>query len=137
MQRAKSVDDYIKNAGAWNDELKRLRDTLRGTPLTEEVKWGGPCYTYKGKNIVGIGAFKSYFGLWFHQGALLKDDKNVLMNAQEGKTKAQRQWRMKSGKDVMPIIIKSYVKEAMSLVDQGKEIKADRTTPINVPQKRS
>ena len=133
MQRAKSVTEYIANASAWNDELKRLRDILRATPLSEEVKWGGPCYTYKGKNIIGIGGFKSYFGLWFHQGALLKDDKNVLINAQEGKTKALGQWRMTSGKDVKTAIIKSYVKEAMSLVDQGKEIKADRTAAIEVP----
>lgn len=133
MQRARSVDEYIKNASTWNEELKRLRETLRATPLTEEIKWGGPCYTYKGKNIVGIGGFKSYFGLWFHQGALLKDDKGVLINAQEGKTKALRQWRMASGKDVKPQIIKSYIREAISLVDQGKEIKADRTAPIEVP----
>ncbi len=133
MQRAKTVDDYIRNAKAWRDDLIKLRDILRATPLQEEVKWGGPCYTYKGKNIVGISAFKSYFGLWFHQGALLKDDKNVLINAQEGKTKALRQWRMASGTDVKPAIIKRYVKEAMSLVDQGKEISADRAAPIEVP----
>jgi len=134
MQRAKSVTGYIQNASAWNDELKHLRDTLRATPLTEEIKWGGPCYTYKGKNIVGIGGFKSYFGLWFHQGALLKDNKNVLINAQQGKTKALRQWRMSSNKDIKPAIIKSYVKEAMTLVDQGREIKPNRTAPIDVPQ---
>ena len=134
MQRAKSVDDYIKNANSWKNELVTLRDILRATPLSEEVKWGGPCYTHKGKNIVGIGGFKSYFGLWFHQGALLKDDKGVLINAQEGKTKALRQWRMASSKDIKPRIIKSYVKEAISLVDKGKEIKADRTAPIKVPE---
>lgn len=133
MQRAKTVDDYIRNANTWQDELIKLRDILRATPLQEEVKWGGPCYTYKEKNIVGISAFKSYFGLWFHQGALLKDDKNILINAQEGKTKALRQWRMASGMDVNPAIIKRYVKEAMSLVDQGKEIRADRASPIEVP----
>lgn len=84
MQRAKTVDDYIAHAGAWRDELIRLRNILRATPLQEDVKWGGPCYTYKGRNVVGIGSFKSYFGLWFFQGALLNDDNNVLINAQEG-----------------------------------------------------
>jgi uncharacterized protein YdeI (YjbR/CyaY-like superfamily) len=98
------------------------------------VKWGGPCYTYTGKNVVGIGGFKSYFGLWFYQGALLKDDRSVLVNAQEGKTKALRQWRMTTGTDIKPAIIKRYVKEAMTLVDQGREIKADRTAPIDVPK---
>jgi uncharacterized protein YdeI (YjbR/CyaY-like superfamily) len=94
MKRANSVDEYIADAGTWKNELKRLREILRSTELKEEVKWGGPCYTCDGKNVVGIAGFKSYFGLWFHQGALLKDPKKVLMNAQEGKTKAMRQWRM-------------------------------------------
>lgn len=133
MQRAESVDEYIANASDWQDELLRLRDILRATPLAEEVKWGGPCYTYKGRNVVGIGGFKSYFGLWFHQGALLKDDARVLINAQEGKTKALRQWRMLSAKNIKPATIKGYVKEAMVLIDQGQEIKADRTASVDVP----
>jgi len=134
MRRAKSVDDYVANASSWRSELAGLRDILRDTPLSEEIKWGAPCYTYKGKNIVGIGGFKSYFGLWFHQGALLADDKKVLINAQEGKTRALRQWRMTSSKDIKPAVIKRYVKEATALVDQGKEIKADRFRTIDVPK---
>ena len=137
MQRAKSVDDYIRNASHWKEEIGRLREILRATPLTEELKWGGPCYTYKGKNIVGIGGFKSYFGLWFHQGALLKDEKKILINAQEGRTRALRQWRMQHAKDIKPAIIKRYVKEAMTLVDQGQEIKADRAAPIEVSDELS
>lgn len=133
MRRATSVDDYIANADNCGQELGRLRDVLRATPLAEEIKWGAPCYTYKNKNIVGIGGFKSYFGLWFHQGALLKDDENVLINAQEGKTKALRQWRMSSDKDIKPAIIKRYVAEAIALVDLGREIKATRATAIDIP----
>jgi uncharacterized protein YdeI (YjbR/CyaY-like superfamily) len=133
MQRANSVDEYIADARLWKGELHQLRDILRATRLTEEVKWGGPCYTYKGKNVVGIGGFKSYFGLWFHQGALLKDDKKLLINAQEGKTRALRQWRMLSGKDIKPTIIKRYGEEAISRVDQGREIRANRKRPIEAP----
>ncbi len=133
MQRAKSVDDYIASASDWQDELIRLREILRSTPLTEEVKWGAPCYTWKGKNVVGIGAFKSYFGLWFHQGALLKDDRNVLVNAQEGKTRALRQWRMTSASEIRPQAIKRYVKEAIGHIDAGHEIKAQRGRPVEVP----
>lgn len=133
MRRAISVDDYIANADNRRKELGRLRDVLRATPLAEEIKWGAPCYTYKNKNIVGIGGFKSYFGLWFHQGALLKDDENVLINAQEGKTKALRQWRMSSDEDIKPAIIKRYVAEAIALVDQGREIKATRAAAVDVP----
>ena len=133
MRRAKSVDDYIANASKWQDELVRLREILRSTSLTEEVKWGAPCYTWKGRNVVGIGTFKSYFGLWFHQGALLKDDKKVLINAQEGKTRALRQWRMTSCSEIKPTIIKRYVKEAIGHIDAGREIKAVRATTVDVP----
>jgi len=133
MQRAKSVEDYIANASHWQDELVRLREILRSTSLTEEIKWGAPCYTWKGKNVVGIGAFKSYYGLWFHQGALLKDDNKVLVNAQEGKTRALRQWRMKSSSEIKPAVIKRYVKEAIGHVDAGREIKADRAKTVEVP----
>ncbi len=134
MQRARSVDDYIANANNWQDELIRLREILCSTPLTEEVKWGAPCYTYAGKNVVGIGAFKSYVGLWFHQGALLKDDKKVLINAQEGKTRALRQWRMTRSSEIKPSIIKRYVKEAIAHVDAGREIKARHAKTVDVPE---
>ena len=133
MKRYKTVDDYIKNADTWQAELARLRDILQSTPLNEEVKWGAPCYTYNGKNVVGLAAFKGWVCLWFHQGALLKDDSNVLVNAQEGKTKALRQWRMTSATEIKPAVIKRYVKEAITLVDAGKEIKADRKKPVDVP----
>lgn len=122
MKRAGSVDAYIADGRAWQGELKRLREILLSTGLREEVKWGAPCYTYDGKNVVGIAGFKSYFGLWFHQGALLKDRNNVLINAQEGKTIALRQWRMKAAKDINPALIRRYVKEAIELVKASKQI---------------
>lgn len=92
-----------------------------------------PCYTYLGKNVVGIGAFKSYFGLWFFQGTLLPDKNKQLISAQEGKTKALRQWRMTSAADIKPTMIKRYVKEAIAVVDAGREIRADRSQPVIVP----
>ena len=133
MKRSKTVDDYIRDASHWQAELTQLRDVLNDTKLTEEVKWGAPCYTWNGKNVVGIGGFKSYFGLWFHQGALLEDDAGILINAQEGKTKALRQWRMSSAKDIKRSVIKRYVNESIAHVDAGHEIKADRSKAIVVP----
>jgi uncharacterized protein YdeI (YjbR/CyaY-like superfamily) len=133
MKRYKTVDDYIKNAGQWQAELGRLRDILNSTELTEEVKWGAPCYTFGGKNVVGLAGFKSYVGLWFHQGALLKDDLDVLINAQEGTTKALRQWRMQSAKDIRPAVIKRYVKEAIQLVRDGKSIGPAKKKASTVP----
>ena len=133
MKRYKAVDDYVASRQLWQDEIKRLREILLSTDLTEEVKWGGPCYTYDGKNVVGLAGFKSYFGLWFHQGALLNDKNKVLINAQEGTTKALRQWRMHSAKDIKPATIKAYVSEAISLVKFGKKIGPQKKKPLVVP----
>ena len=133
VKRHKTVDDYIANAAQWQDELKRLREILQSTELTEDVKWGGPCYTYDGKNVVGIGGFKSYFGLWFFQGALLEDKKKALINAQEGTTKALRQWRMNSAKEIKPAAIKAYIKEAIQLVKDGRSIGPQKKKPVIVP----
>ncbi|MGI9262900.1 MAG: DUF1801 domain-containing protein, partial [Woeseiaceae bacterium] len=65
MKRKKTVEDYIDASDQWSAELTKLRSILTATELTEEVKWGAPCYTYDGKNVVGIAGFKSYVGLWF------------------------------------------------------------------------
>ena len=135
MKKAKSVDEYIAAAAAWQDELQTLRKALNACGLEETVKWGAPCYTHLGKNVVGIAAFKSYCGLWFHQGALLADKAGVLINAQEGKTKALRQWRFQSKKEIKPRIIKQYIREAMELVEAGKEIKPARSKKsVSVPR---
>ena len=82
---------------------------------------------------MGLGAFKTYFGLWFHQGALLKDEKSVLINAQEGKTKALRQWRMNSSQDINITLIHQYIRQAIAITDEGKEIKVDRHKPLVIP----
>ena len=133
MNRYESVDDYIEASEQWRAELVQLRKILQATQLEETVKWGGPCYTHDGKNVVGMAGFKSYFGLWFHQGALLTDKQKVLINAQEGTTKALRQWRMQSAKDIKPAAIKAYVKEAIELANAGKKIGPQKKKPIVVP----
>ncbi len=133
MKRAKSVDEYIADATHWQSEVARLCEIMRSTALEEGVKWGAPCYMLDGKNVVGVGAFKSYFGLWFFQGALLADRKNLLVNAQEGKTRALRQWRMNSASDINATNIKAYINEAMQLAREGKEIKPSRAKPVVIP----
>jgi uncharacterized protein YdeI (YjbR/CyaY-like superfamily) len=104
--------------------------------MTETVKWGVPVYTFEGKNIVGIAGFKSYAGLWFFQGALLKDKKKKLINAQTGKTKALRQWRFKSVKEIEAEskTIKQYLEEAILNQKHGKEIKAEKKKPLEIPK---
>ncbi len=137
MKRVKTVDDYIERAKFWQSELVQLRAILAATALTEEVKWGAPCYTYKGKNVVGLGAYKNYVGLWFYQGALLPDKNEVLINAQEGKTKALRQWRMQSQQDIKPAQIKRYIEAAIELVESGREISPARAKKLVMPSELS
>lgn len=133
MQRFKTVDEYILNAERGREILMVLRDLLLTTDLTETVKWGGPVYTFNGKNVVGIGAFKSYSGLWFYQGALLTDRKKVLISSLEGRTKALRQWRFQSPDEIDPELLLEYVNEAIENQKQNKEIKADRNKPLVIP----
>jgi len=104
------------------------------TELEETIKWGSPVYCLNGKNIVGLGAFKSYVGLWLFQGALLKDKKKKLINAQEGVTKALRQMRFNSIDEIDEILILEYLKEAIKNEKAGKEIKPAKKTKIAIPK---
>ena len=133
MRKAKTPDNFFAEAPLWRDELLALRKALTSCGLIEEIKWGAPCYTLNGVNVVGLGAFKSYVGLWFHQGALLKDEARVLVNAQDGRTKAQRQWRMTSPAEIKPKLIQAYVKEAAALAAAGEKIAPDRNKELVVP----
>jgi uncharacterized protein YdeI (YjbR/CyaY-like superfamily) len=135
MKRYKTPEEYIANNKDWQSSLILLRDILLDTQLTETVKWGVPVYTFEGKNIVGIAGFKSYAGLWFFQGALLKDKKKKLVNAQAGVTKALRQWRFNSVKEIEAEskTIKQYLEEAILNQKQGKEIKAEKKRPFEIP----
>lgn len=133
MKRHASVEDFLAATTHCKAELTTLRAILRSTTLEETIKWGSPVYTHRGKNVVGLGTFKSYFGLWFFQGALLADRKNVLVNAQEGRTKALRQMRFSAAEEIDERLIRSYVREAIGLVDRGIEIKPNRDRPVAVP----
>jgi len=137
MRREKTVESYIENTPQWAAELTALRDILRGTVLEEGIKWGAPCYMLGGKNIVGMMAFKANFGLWFHQGALLKDKAGVLINAQEGKTHALRQWRMASRDEIKPELIRQYVNEAIANGKAGKTVKIPKKPPPVIPRELS
>ncbi len=116
----KNANEYFENLVEWKSELQDLRLVISKTELKEEVKWGRPCYTYNGKPVIGISGFKNHYGLWFFQGKFLSDSQNLLMNAQEGKTKAMRQMRF--SQDVTPDleVVSSYVDEAIDNAKQGK-----------------
>lgn len=136
MNYLEKVDQYIAAKSEWEKSLSLLRDILATTELQETVKWGAPVYTVDGKNLVGLAAFKTYCGIWFFQGALLNDPQKVLVNAQEGKTKALRQWRFGPMDEIPADKIKSYVEETIANHKQGRIIKpsAPHKKPLEIPE---
>lgn len=133
MQRYATVDEYIIGHEQHQDILIQLRDLCKAEDVEETVKWGAPAYTCNGKTIIGIGAFKSYIGLWFHQGALLEDKSKVLINAQKGVTKALRQWRFNNADEIDAALVSAYIREAIQNQKEGKEIKPAKKKPLVVP----
>lgn len=128
------VDAYIdKKANDWQRPiLETLRKCILDCGLKEEVKWGAPTYTHHG-NVVGFSAFKNHCGLWFFEGATLKDNSKVLLNAQEGKTQALRQWRFVEGDSVNEELVKEYVREAALNMEKGIKT-AKKKVEIVVPE---
>lgn len=126
MKKVNSVEEYIEVHSKWSEGLTGLRNLMLSTELVETLKWSAPVYTINGKNVIGLGAFKNHFGVWFFNGVFLKDEKKLLINAQEGKTKALRQMRFESIDDINKNAVLSYVKEAIDNQKLGKEVKQDR-----------
>ena len=138
MKRFSSVDEFIAEQTDWQEALVSLREILLETELEEKVKWGFPCYTIKNKNVVGLGSFKSYCGLWFFQGVFLEDQAGKLVNAQDGKTKGMRQWRFANVEEIDRGLVKAYVEEAIQNQKDGKEIKvAKPVKTVEVPPELS
>ncbi|MGE0019447.1 MAG: YdeI family protein [Draconibacterium sp.] len=133
MKAYKTVDEYILNAQFGKEILIVLREILRSTELTETIKWGGPVYTINDKNVIGLGAFKLYAGMWFYQGVFLNDEAKVLINAQEGTTKALRQWRFTSVDEIDDKLVLQYVGEAIHNAKDGKELRPDRNKKLLIP----
>ncbi len=110
----------------WGEELVLLRAVIQKTELVETNKWGGEVYTINNKNVLGIGGFKNYFTIWFFNGVFLKDEANVLVNANEGITRALRQWRFTSAKEVNEKLILHYIHEAIENEKAGLVIKPEK-----------
>lgn len=132
MKKITSVEEYIESHDNWSDLLMELRKIMLSTELEETIKWGAPTYTVNGKNVVGLGAFKNHAGIWFFNGVFLKDEQKKLVNAQEGKTKALRQWRFDSNELTNKTLIKAYVLEAIENQKLGKEIKPERKKEVHI-----
>lgn len=118
---------YYAKEGPFKKGIAKLRELALQTELEETVKWGSPVYTINNKNVLGIIAFKSYFGVWFYNGCYLKDPGKVLENAQEGKTKAMRHWKFQSVEDIPTQEVLAYMKEAIENQKKGLEWIPERT----------
>ena len=133
MKKPNSVEEYIEDHAEFSEELTILRSILNSTELEEDIKWSAPVYALNGKNVLGLGAFKNHFCVWFFNGVFLKDEHNVLMSAQE-KTKGLRQMRFESVNDINKDIVLAYVKEAIENQKLGKEIKPEKTKTVEIPE---
>ena len=131
----KSVQDYIAKHPDWNRELIVLREIITSLGLKEHIKWSMPVYSHHNKNVVGFGATKNYVGIWFFQGGLLEDKHQKLMNAQEGKTQAMRQWRFEEVNEIEKDreLILSYIQESISNFESGIQIKPKKKKSLNLP----
>lgn len=120
------VDTYIDKHGEFRELLVEIRELILEFPFEETIKWGMPTYVYGGRNLLGIGAFKNHVGLWFFQGALLKDAKGILRNAQEGKTKAMRQLKFASKEEIRKEELIPLIEQTLDNQDQGLFIKSEK-----------
>ncbi len=127
MKKVNSVEEYIETHENFYEALTLLRDLVNNTELVETLKWSAPVYTINGKNVLGFSAFKEHFGIWFFNGVFLKDEHKLLVNAQEGKTKALRQMRFSTIDDIDKNIVLMYVMEAIENQKSGKALKTDRS----------
>ena len=129
------LDAYFNRAKEWREESKELRRIVLACPLTEEVKWRQPCYTFQGKNIVLIHGFKEYCALLFFKGALLKDPHGILIQ-QTKNVQAGRQIRFTQLREIveMKAILKAYVNEAIEVEKAGLKVKLKKTAEFTVPE---
>jgi uncharacterized protein YdeI (YjbR/CyaY-like superfamily) len=129
------VDFYFKKAKLWREEVAKLRAVALDCPLTEELKWGNPCYTLQKSNIVLIHAFKEYCAFLFFKGALLKDTKSILIQ-QTKNVQSARQIRFTSVREItdMEATLKAYINEAIEVEKAGLKVNFKKTTEFDIPE---
>jgi len=129
------VDGFLRKAKKWREEFEKLRMVCLDSGLTEELKWGKPCYTYQNSNIVLIHGFKEYCALLFMKGALLNDAKGILVQQTEN-VQAARQIRFTNVREIVEMnpILKAYIKEAIEVEKAGLEVDYKKTSEFVIPE---
>jgi len=128
------VDFYFSKAQKWQKELEKLRTIILDCQLTEELKWGVPCYSFQESNIVLIHVFKEYCALLFIKGALLHDDNGILIQ-QTKNVQAGRQIRFTDVRYIveMESILKAYIYEAIEVEKTGLKVNFKKTAEYIIP----
>ena len=127
--------DFYFNKGKWQEEIEQLRRIVLDCGLTEELKWGCPCYTYEKRNIVLIHVFKEYCAFLFFKGALLKDTNGILIQQTEN-VQAGRQVRFTNVKEIVKLkpVLKAYIYEAIEVEKAGLKVPLKKTTEYTIPE---
>lgn len=128
------VDFFFEQDSKWQKAYKELRKIALNCGLTEELKWGKPCYTYNGANVVLIHGFKEYCALLFHKGALLSDTKSNLVQQTEN-VQSARQLRFVTVKEIVALqpVIKSYIYEAVEVEKAGLKVALKQSKDYDIP----
>lgn len=129
------VDEVLKQEKRWAAEFRKLRQIILECELTEELKWGQPCYTLDGKNVVLIHGFKDYCALLFMKGSLMKDPKGLLIQQTEN-VQAGRQIRFAGLEEITKLekSLKTYVQEAIKVEKAGLKVELKKTSDYAVPE---
>jgi len=129
------VDSIIDKEEKWQKEFEKLREIMLDCPLEEDLKWGCPCYSYQGGNVVLIHGFKDYCALLLFKGALLGDPEGILIQQTEN-VQSARQIRFTSLKQIsgMARVLKAYIYEAIEVEKAGLKVKMKKTTDYPVPE---
>jgi uncharacterized protein YdeI (YjbR/CyaY-like superfamily) len=129
------ADWFFNKDSKWQEEYGKLRNIVLDCALKEELKWGVPCYTFQGNNLVLIHGFKEYCALLFHKGALLKDTDGILIQQTEN-VQAARQIRFTSLEGIfeMESTIKAYIYEAIEVEKAGLEVDFKKTREFTIPE---
>ncbi|KAA9040907.1 hypothetical protein FW778_02390 [Ginsengibacter hankyongi] len=129
------VDFYFDKEKKWQKEIEQLRIIVLDCGLTEELKWGCPCYTFENRNIVLIHVFKEYCALLFFKGALLNDPEGILVQQTEN-VQSARQLRFTNVREITTKerIIKSYIYEAIEVEKAGLQVKLKKTSDFKIPE---
>ena len=129
------VDWFFDKGTKWQKEYEKLRTILLDCGLTEELKWGVPCYTFENRNIVLMHGFKEYCALLFFKGALLNDAHDILIQ-QTKNVQAARQVRFTSIQEIVKMerILKTYIYEAIEVERAGLKVNFKKTSEFNIPE---